>query len=204
MQCKCQTKTAKSIVDADANYILTVIGNQGKLDSRLIELFVEYWEQNCKDDVLRHHATLEKSHGRDERRDYYTIAVPDEPVFADWKGIKSISMVYRHREARTKEHDENIFFISSLPPKVKRISRLLRDHWKIENCKHYVLNVTFSEEASRICAGNAPEIFTASRRMALNILRRDTTVKDSVRGKRLRFGWDDTALEQLFAGFNGT
>lgn len=199
----CQKETAKSIVDADADYILTVKGNQGNLATRLVELFVEYGEEDFKVDGLRHQATVEKSHGREERRDYYSIAVPDEPIFANWKGIKSIGMVYRHREAGAKEHDENTFFISSLPPKVKRISRHLRDHWKIENCQHYVLDVTFSEDASRIRSGNAPEISAAFRRMALNILQRDTTVNDSIRGKRLRFGWDDTALDQLFAGFNG-
>lgn len=200
----CQKETAKSIIDAEANYILTVKGNQGKLAKRLMDLFVEYGEENYKVDGLRHHVTVERSHGRDERRDYYTIAVPDEPIFADWKGIKTIGMVYRHREGGVKEHDENTFFISSLEPKVKRISRHLRDHWKIENSQHYVLDVTFSEDASRIRSGNAPEISGALRRMALNILQQDTTMKDSIRGKRLRAGWDDIALDRLFAGFHAT
>lgn len=80
----------------------------------------------------------------------------------------------------------------------------IRDHWKIENSEHYVLDVTFSEDASRIRQGNSPEISAAFRRMALNILQRDTTVKDSIRGKRLRAGWDDSVLDAIYAGFNGT
>jgi predicted transposase YbfD/YdcC len=198
----CQKETAKSIVAAGADYVLTVKGNQGKLAKRLLELFIEYGEENYRIDGLRHHATVEKSHGREERRDYYTIAVPDEPLFADWDGIKSIGMVYRHREGGVAEHDENTFIISSLPPKVKRLSRLVRDHWKIENSEHYVLDVTFTEDASRIRVGNSPEISAAFRRMALNILQKDTTVKDSIRGKRLRAGWDDTVLDNIYAGFN--
>lgn len=199
----CQKGTAKAIIAAEADYVLTVKGNQGNLARRLLDLFIEYGEANYEVQGLRHHATVEKSHGRQERRDYYTIAVPDEPIFADWKGIKTIGMVYRHREGGVEEHDENTFFISSLPPKVKRLSRLLRDHWKIENSQHYVLDVTFAEDASRIRVGNSPEISAAFRRMALNILQQDTTVKDSIRGKRLRAGWDDTVLDNIYAGFNG-
>lgn len=198
----CQKATAKSIIAAEANYVLTVKGNQGKLAERLEELFIEYGENSYQAEGLRHHATIEKSHGRQERRDYYTIAVPDEPLFADWKGIKSIGMVYRHREVGAQEQDEITFFISSLPAKVKRLSRLIRDHWKIENSEHYVLDVTFAEDASRIRAGNSPEISAAFRRMALNILQKDTTVKDSIRGKRLRAGWDETVLDGIYAEFN--
>jgi predicted transposase YbfD/YdcC len=198
----CQKETAKCIIAAGAHYVLTVKGNQGNLADRLLELFLQYGEENYQINGLRHHATVEKSHGRRERRDYYTIAVPDEALFADWAGIESIGMVYRHREGGVKEHDEVTFFISSLPPKVKRLSRVLRDHWKIENSEHYVLDVTFSEDASRIRTGNSPEISAAFRRMALNILQRDTTLKDSIRGKRLRAGWDDEVLDDIYAAFN--
>lgn len=111
-------------------------------------------------------------------------------------------MVYRHREGGVEEHDENTFFISSLPPQVKRLSRLIREHWKIENSQHYVLDVTFAEDASRIRVGNSPEISAAFRRMALNVLQQDTSVKDSIRGKRLRAGWDDAVLDNIYAGFN--
>ena len=197
----CQKETARAVIDAGADYLLTVKGNRGNLAARLVELFIEYGEANYRVDGLRHQATLEKSHGREERRDYYTIAVPDEPIFSDWKGVKTIGMVYRHREGGVKEHDENTFFISSLPPKVKRIGRLLQGHWSIENSQHYVLDVTFAEDASRIRTGNGPEISAAFRRMALNVLQRDTTLKDSIRGKRLSLGWDDDALDRLYAGF---
>lgn len=199
----CQKKTAKSIMAAEADYVLTVKANQGKLAKRLLELFIEYGEANYDVDGLRRHVTVEKSHGRQERREYYAIEVPDEPLFDDWAGIASIGMVYRHREGGVAEHDENSFFISSLPPKVKRLSRLVRDHWKIENSEHYVLDVTFAEDASRIRVGSSPGISAAFRRMALNILQQDTTVKDSIRGKRLRAGWDDLVLDNIYAAFNG-
>lgn len=198
----CQKETARSIVAADADFVLTVKQNQGNLFNRLLELFLEYGEAEYRVDGLRHHATVETSHGRRERRHYYAIAVPDEPLFAKWKGIRSIGMIYRHREGGGAEHEETSFFISSLPPKVKRLSRFVRGHWAIENSQHYVLDVTFAEDASRIRVGNSPEISAAFRRMALNILQQDTTVKDSIRGKRLRAGWDDDVLNRIYSGFH--
>ncbi len=128
--------------------------------------------------------------------------IDKDEIFADWAGAKSIGMIYRLREGNVTEHDETMFFISSLPPKVKRLSKFIRDHWTIENCEHYVLDVTFAEDASRIRRGTSPEISAAIRRMALNILQRDTTLKDNIRGKRLRAGCDDAVLDGIYAGFN--
>ena len=82
------------------------------------------------------------------------------------------------------------------------IGKHLRAHWSIENSQHHVLDVTFGEDASRIRKGNGPEISSVFRRLALNILQRDTTVKDNIRGKRKRCGWNDETLKRLIAGFS--
>ena len=198
----CQIETAQAIIDADADYILTVKGNQPKLHELLQELFCQYGELDYEVDGLRRTVTVNKSHGREERRVCYAIAVPDDELFARWPSIRSIGMIYRHSERGEQHHDEVAFFISSHPPRVRKLNRLLRDHWKIENSEHYVLDVTFAEDASRIRKGSAPEISAGIRRMALNILQRDTSLKDSIRGKRLRAGWDTDALEAIYAGFN--
>ncbi len=73
----------------------------------------------------------------------------------------------------------------------------IRGYWGIENSQHYILDVTFAEDSSRIRSGTAPLISSSIRRMALNILQRDKTVKDSIRGKRLRAGWDETMLDKI-------
>ncbi len=82
------------------------------------------------------------------------------------------------------------------------LSRHIRGHWAIENSQHWVLDVTFAEDASRIRKGSSPEIAAAFRRMALNILQRDTTQKENIRGKRLRAGWDEKVLDAIYAGFS--
>ena len=164
--------------------------------------FNDYLEADFQAEGLRKHVTVERSHGRDERREYYVTAVdPDDEVFGRWHDIQSIGMIYRCREENGKLHQETMFFITNHPPKVKALSQHLRNHWSIENCQHWVLDVTFAEDASRIRKGSGPEISAAFRRMALTILQRDTTIKENIRGKRLRAGWDENVLDQIYAGF---
>lgn len=199
----CQVETARAVLDAEADYVLVVKKNQESLYNHLLDRFIEYGEADYDVDGLKRCKTVEKSHGRRERREYYCIGAPsDDKVLARWPGIGSIGMVYRCRESGEKLHEETIFIISSLPPKVKTLSQHIRGHWAIENSQHWVLDVTFAEDASRIRMGSSPEISAAFRRMALNILQRDTTLKENIRGKRLLAGWRDNVLDAIYAGFS--
>ena len=199
----CQVETAAAIQQAEADYILTVKGNQESLHNALLDRFIEYGDADYRVPGLRRQVTVEKSHGRKERREIYVIDAPaDEPALKRWPGVRSIGMIYRCRESGEKIHEETMFFITSHPPKVKMLSRFIRAHWGIENRQHWILDVTFSEDASRIRKGNAPEISAAFRRMALNILQRDTSIKENIRGKRLRAGWDESVLNAIYAGFS--
>jgi predicted transposase YbfD/YdcC len=85
---------------------------------------------------------------------------------------------------------------------VRKLAKHLRGHWGIENSLHWVLDVTFREDDSRIRQGSGPEIALMFRKLALNILQRDTTLKSSLRGKRLQAGWNNDPLEAMLAGFN--
>ena len=200
----CQVDTAQAILDADADYILIVKGNQEGLYNYLVDQFVEYGEDNYQGEGLRKHVTVEKSHGRKERREYYFIEVPDgAPALERWPGVRSIGMIYRTREDRDGNiQDETMFAISSHLPKVRMLAKHIRGHWGIENREHWILDVIFAEDDSRIRKGSSPEISAAFRRMALNILQQDTTQKETIRGKRLRAGWDETVLDAIYAGFS--
>lgn len=198
----CQVETARAVVAAEADYILTVKGNQSGLYRDLLDRFIEYGEVDYQVPGLRRHTTVEKSHGRRERREYYFLEAPDDERFRRWPGVRSIGMIYRRRQEGESVQEETTFAISSHPPKVKMLAELLRGHWGIENRQHWVLDVTFTEDRSRIRKGASPEISAAFRRMALNILQRDTTIKENIRGKRLRAGWDETVLNAIYAGFS--
>lgn len=204
----CQTRTARSIVERGADYVLTVKSNQRRLHARLSELFEQYAEADYDVEGLRKQISAPKqSHGRVEQRACYVIAAPQgEAVFARWPALRSIGMLYRHTTTRdqrgeSKETHTVTFFLSSLPPRVRRLNRLLRDHWSIESSQHYILDVIFTEDASRIRTGSAPAVAAALRRLSLNILQQDTTLKDSIRGKRLRAGWDEAVLDRIYAAF---
>jgi predicted transposase YbfD/YdcC len=200
----CQVETARAIVEAEAEYILIVKGNQDGLYQYLHDRFIEYGEADYEVKGLKRHKTVEKSHGRKERREYYFIEAPrDSETLRRWPGLRSIGMVYRCREEGDKVQEETMFVISSHLPKVRMLSQHIRGHWGIENRQHWVLDVTFAEDDSRIRKGTAPEISAAFRRMALNILQRDTTIKENIRGKRLRAGWDEKVLNAIYAGFSG-
>ena len=198
----CQSETARSIQDQGADYVLTVKGNQPTLHQRLEELFLNFGERDYRAPRLRRHVTVEKSHGREERREYYVAPVPND-LLSKWKGIQSVGMVYRYSKdvVSGKVHEETMYFISSLPPKVRALAKYVRGHWSVENSLHWSLDVTFAEDASRIRKGNGPEIASILRRLAMTILQRDTTQKENIRGKRLMAGWSTDVLEQIFAGF---
>jgi predicted transposase YbfD/YdcC len=200
----CQTETAAAIQAKQADYVLNVKGNQPKLLECLQQVFEEYGNQDFKAPGLRVHKTTERSHGRDEQREYYVAPAPADLIeSAQWAGLQSVVMVYRHREAVGKETDEVHYYISSLPPKVKRLANAIRDHWGIENSLHWVLDVIFAEDDSRIRKGNSPETTATLRRLALSILEQDTTLKSSLRGKRLQAGWNDDLLAKILTGFSG-
>jgi predicted transposase YbfD/YdcC len=202
----CQAKTAQAIIDAEADYILSVKANQPKLYEHLLNKFVEFADSDYSVEGLRRLITSEKSHGRLERRTYYAIAVSDDDrkVLKRWPGLQSVGMVVRERTIGDKDELETSFFITSLAPKVRKLAEHIRGHWGIENSQHHILDVTFTEDASRIRSGTAPEISASIRRMTLNILQRDKTVKDNIRGKRLRAGWDETVLDRIWAAFSTT
>ncbi len=199
----CQRETAEKIVAKQADYVLMVKGNQETLQVELLASIVQAFDDEHPS--LRQSKTNEKNRNRQETREVAVVPVPkDSPVFARWAGIATIGTIYRTREVNGKFEESQEFFITSLPCKVRAISQHLRSHWSIENSQHYVLDVTFTEDASRIRKGNGPEITSVFRRLALNILQRDTTLKASLRSKRKLCGWDEKAFEKLIAGFAGS
>lgn len=197
----CQCETAQAIVDQQADYLLMAKGNQDALETELQEAIIQAFEED--ESRMRQCKTTENNRGRRETREVLVLPVPaDSPVFTRWAGIATIGSIYRTREIHGQREESQEVFISSLPCKVRAISQHLRAHWSIENSQHHVLDVTFTEDASRIRKGNGPEITSVFRRLALNILQQDTTIKDNIRGKRKRCGWNEQTLETLIARFS--
>lgn len=200
----CQKETLIAIRGKGADYLVPVKENQPKLHTLLVETFLAYGEQDYQAYELKQHRTVERNRGRDEERLVYAAPPPAElQSHAEWVDVRSIVMVYRATRRGGKLQEETSFYLSSLPPKVKRIARYIRGHWGIENTLHWTLDVIFAEDRSRIRSGNGPEIASIFRKLALLVLQQDTSSQGSLRGKRLQAGWNEDFLERILCGFAG-
>jgi len=199
----CQTEIAAAIRAREADYVLAVKDNQPTLHEEIHQAFMAHAEDNFSDPSLKRIKTVERGHGRDETREYF---IADAPATmsrgGQWPGIRSIGMVSRTRVVNGVAADEIVYYVSSLTPKVKRFAKAVRGHWGIENQLHWCLDVIFAEDRSRARKGNSPLNLGMLRRLALTILRKDTSVKDNLRGKRLRAGWNDEVLLKIVTGFS--
>jgi len=196
----CQRKTCKAIIDKRADFLLFVKGNQASLQGAIVDYMLSTLDDDRLRKSMRRQTTKEINRSRTEIRESVVIACPaNHPVFSQWPGIKTLGQICRERIVNGEVQSEMATFISSLPTRVRDLTDRARSHWSIENSQHHVLDVTFTEDASRIRKGTGPEISSAFRRLALNILQRDRSQKDSIRGKRKRCGWDDAAFDQLLA-----
>lgn len=195
----CQKDTARAIRDKDADYLLTVKGNQPELKAMIEGLFERHAEDGFRDTRVRTHKTREKGHGREEFRACTVAPAPAMLRKQGWVDARTVGMIYRSRTVKGEETCEVVYFLSSLPPQVRRIAKHLRNHWTVENQLHWSLDVTFAEDACRIRKGAGPELAAGFRRIALSMIKRNTSRKASLRAKRLIAGWDETFLEEILS-----
>ena len=109
-------------------------------------------------------------------------------------------MVQRERDFNEKVTKETSYYIGSIDSDAKKFGNAVRSHWGIENSLHWVLDVSFREDESRIRRGKAPENFAVLRHIALNLIKKETSLKKSIKSKRLRSGWDNDYLMKVLAG----
>jgi len=192
----CQKNIAKEIVEADADYVLALKGNQ-PVTHQEVKSFLDE-AASRKSLRLACHQTVEKDHGRIETRCYWQTDDLDWFMDRDqWEGLRSVGMVEATREVDGQRTVERRYYLSSLPTEVVRFARAVRTHWAIENQLHWVLDVSFGEDQSRVRTGHAAENLATLRRLALNLLKKDTTKRRGIRGKQKNAGWNHAYLLTL-------
>lgn len=197
----CQTEIAREIVEAQADYVLAVKGNQPTLHGGISEFFLNHLEDDfARVDVSRHEKR-ERGHGREEHRSYYVCQVPDElPDRERWQKLKAIGIAISETTRSGKPCSDVRYYILSKKLSGRRFAEAVRNHWAIENRLHWQLDVTFQEDQSRLRKGHANANFSSLRRTALSLLKNNHTSKVGIKNKRLAAGWDDEYLEQVLCG----
>ena len=195
-----QKSIAKQIINGGGDYVFAVKDNHPTLHAALQEAFLKAHEEGLTGSGYRSQETQEKGHGRIELRSYAVGPVPTElrELAKAWPGIKSIGQAMNVTRVGDNETCEIRYFISSRPAKVSEFAKSVRKHWGIESM-HWILDVVFGEDASRIRTGNATENMSFVRRFVTSLLKQDTS-RSSLKAKRKRAGWNTDFLEKLLFG----
>ncbi len=194
----CQKAIAKQITDQGGDYLLALKGNQGKLAEEVETLFEKADAAEYEGFTVDYHETGEKHHGRQEIRRYWTMPCDGSLTHAKpWAKLNMVGMIESQRTVDGKSTLEYRYYIGSIESDARLFAKGARAHWGIENGLHWVLDVAFREDDSRVRKGHGAENFALLRHIAVNAIKQEKTAKVGVKNKRLKAGWDDSYLAKI-------
>lgn len=200
----CQKEIAEAIVAQEADYVLALKENHGRLYEDVVELFADLEASGFKAYPYSQAQTVNKNHGRLETRTCQVIAEQDILMqlrdAPEWSGLRAVVRVHARRQKGAEVTEKERYFISSLDSHARDLLKAVRSHWSIENELHWVLDIAFREDESRIRKDHGPENFAVLRHIALNLVKQEKTQKASIKGKRLKAGWDEDYLLKILSG----
>lgn len=194
----CQKTIATKIIDREADYLLALKENHPTLYQAVAQYFDPDNDQSYESGHITSAETTERSHGRDEtRRCWVTDDLSWLPQRDEWTDLRSLVLIEAERTVEGKTTLEHRYYLSSASLDAAAFLEATRRHWGIENSLHWVLDVAFREDDSRLRKGYGAENFATLRHLALNILKQDRTTPIGIHNKRLKAGWDTQYLETL-------
>lgn len=202
----CQKEIAQKLHANKADYALALKDNHQTLHTQAALLMAE---ADDEDTTLKHatHRTDERGHGREETRVYTTVTLDDqtthrvdEATRQAWPGLNAVGRVVSTRAVKGETTTQHRYYLLS-DSDVKHFAKSVRGHWGIENSAHWVLDVTFGEDANRTSKDHGPENLAILRRLAMNLFRanRDRN-KIALKNQRKMIGWDINSVQELLNG----
>jgi predicted transposase YbfD/YdcC len=197
----CQKEIARAITAQGADDVLALKENHQTLYDD-VKLFLDDAKATAFSGIDHERIeTVDGDHGRIETRTYWvTSAIDWLGAKASWANLQSIGLVESRRETGAEVSIDTRLFITSLPCDGVRFAQAVRHHWGIENSLHWVLDVSFDEDACRIRKDQGAQSFSVLRHIALNLLRRERHHKRGIKARRKRAGWDRGYLLQVLTG----
>ena len=199
----CQTKIAAQIKQQNADYILAVKENQGKLHADLKDLFTGCLAENFLQVPHGYHRTVNKGHGRIEIRECWTLSDPEYLDYVrqrqQWRGLRTVALIRSERRVNGKRTTALRYYISCLANNARHLLASVRKHWSIENSLHWVLDIAFREDESRMRKLNSPENFAMVRHIAYVLLKQEQREKVGIKAKRMKAAWDRDYLLQVLS-----
>lgn len=206
----CQKEIAASIKSKGAEYVLTLKDNQPRLSGLVKGVFdvgdkttfagMHYRKQVEKIRGYRHRG----EHGRVETRKYTLVTTKDEHAFGlSWPGLVSLGRLDVTRTVKSKDVERSTrYFLTSLSYRqMDEFMQAARRHWEVEINLHWSLDVSFGDDVNRSREGNAAENQSILKRMALNLLKQETSSKTGITAKRKQAGWNNNYLAKVLAAF---
>lgn len=194
----CQREIAAQIIAQGGDYLLAVKENQPLLAQRVATLFAHAETPEGRHLARSEHVTVNKGHGRLEERRCLALTPDDWGFYLDpqerWEGLHTLIRVEASRQVDGETSHSVRYYISSLKGDAAQAAGAIRAHWGVENNLHWVLDIAFREDESRLRKGNGAHNFGLLRRLALQLLRREQSAKVGTKAKRLKAGWDDDYL----------
>ena len=196
-----QKAIARQIQSAGADYILTLKANHPTLAQDAKNWWEKYQRQIETIPAHKIESIYEAGHHRIEKRCFVSVSasqVFDSKQISQWTGLRTLIVEQSSRQLWNQTTHSTRFFLSSLEPDFANFPHSIRSHWGVENQLHWCLDVTFSEDDSRIRKDHAPRNMTVLKRLALNLLRQDNS-KGSLKMKRYQAGLNNNFLLQILS-----